>query len=67
MKINTKPNKKTVFIDPNPVRVREMLDANGNVIDFRTKQIIRKADQSWGFISWAVVALGAISSEVSYL
>ena len=39
-------NKKSVFIDPNPVRVREMLDRDGNVIDPRTKQIIKKAEDN---------------------
>lgn len=37
--------KPSTFIDPNPIRVREMLDKAGNVIDPRTKQIIRKNDE----------------------
>jgi len=35
--------KKSTFVDPNPIRVRETLDKSGNVIDPRTKQIIRLA------------------------
>ena len=35
--------QKSTFIDPNPRREREMLDKDGNVIDPRTKQIIRRA------------------------
>lgn len=50
MKIQTQertvqPTQRRTFIDPNPVRVREMLDKDGNVIDPRTKQIIRRADE----------------------
>lgn len=33
-----------VVISTNPVREREMLDIDGNVIDPRTKRIIRKAE-----------------------
>jgi hypothetical protein len=36
--------KKSVFIDPNPRKEREMLDRDGNVIDPRTKQIIRRKE-----------------------
>lgn len=47
MKIQTQQrvissDKPRVSIDPNPRREREMLDKDGNVIDFRTKQIIRR-------------------------
>ena len=49
MKVQTQETRvgtqRSTFIDPNPVRVREMLDKDGNVIDPRTKQIIRKADE----------------------
>ena len=34
-----------VVISPNLIREKEMLDKFGNVIDPRTKQIIRKAEQ----------------------
>jgi len=34
-----------VSVDPNPVRVREMLDAEGNVIDPRTKVILKKVNE----------------------
>lgn len=50
MKINTNEragsSEKSTFIDPNPKREREMLDKHGNVIDPRTKQIIRKAEDN---------------------
>ena len=39
-------NKKGVFISPNPIRVREMLDRNGNVINPITKEIIRTAEEN---------------------
>jgi len=35
---------KTIIAD-NLIRVREMVDINGNVIDPRTKQIIRLNDE----------------------
>jgi hypothetical protein len=34
---------KTI-VATNPIRIREMIDINGNVIDPRTKQIIRKVE-----------------------
>lgn len=34
-------NRPAVTIDPNPRRERELLDKDGNVIDPRTKQIIK--------------------------
>lgn len=37
--------KSKVTIASNLTRVREMLDADGNVIDPKTKQIIRKANE----------------------
>ena len=36
---------KTIIAD-NLIRVREMVDIDGNVIDPRTKQIIRKAEEA---------------------
>ena len=36
--------ESNVVISSNPVRIREMLDKNGNVIDPRTKQIIKRAE-----------------------
>ncbi len=36
------PNKSGVVIDPNPKKEREVLDRDGNVINPRTKEIIRK-------------------------
>ena len=39
------PNEGRVVISQNPVRQREVLDKNGNVIDLRSKQIIRSAEQ----------------------
>lgn len=38
--------KKTVFIDPNPRKEKEVLDKHGNVIDPRTKQIIKTAEEN---------------------
>ena len=38
-------NKGKVVVSANPKRVRELLDKDGNVIDMRTKQIIRPAEQ----------------------
>lgn len=38
-----KSGKARVTISSNPVRIREMLDKDGNVIDAKTKQIIRLA------------------------
>jgi len=38
-------NSSTV-ISANPVREREMLDRHGNVIDPRTKQIIKRAQDN---------------------
>ncbi len=56
MKVNTnqqqrvseqsKSGGKSTFIDPNPRRERETLDKYGNVIDPRTKQIIKKAEDN---------------------
>ena len=37
------PSKGKVVVSANPVRVREMLDKDGNVIDPKSKQIIRLA------------------------
>ncbi len=37
--------KKSVTIDPNPRKEKEMIDRDGNVIDPRTKQIIRKNNE----------------------
>jgi hypothetical protein len=34
-----------VVISPNLIKTSERIDMNGNVIDPRTKQIIRKADE----------------------
>lgn len=42
---NQENKRPGVYIDPNPVKVSERVDANGNVIDPVTKQIIRKADK----------------------
>jgi hypothetical protein len=47
MKINTQqktvPIKRTrVNISPNPIRTREVIDSMGNIIDMRTKEIIKK-------------------------
>ena len=38
--------RKSVFIDPNPRKEREMLDKYGNVINPKTKEIIRKAEEN---------------------
>jgi hypothetical protein len=38
-------NRPQVVISPNIQKVSERVDINGNVIDPRTKQIIRKADE----------------------
>ena len=44
MKIkNQGKEKPTTVVSSNPIRVREMVDVNGNVIDPKTKQIIKKA------------------------
>ena len=41
------PSKRiSVVISPNPKREREMFDIDGNIIDFKTKQIIRKAEDN---------------------
>ena len=37
-------NQAKVSISPNPHREREVLDRDGNVIDLKTKQIIKKAE-----------------------
>lgn len=37
-------DKPSVVVSSNPIRIREMLDKEGNVIDPRTKQIIRRKD-----------------------
>jgi hypothetical protein len=37
-------NKGNTVIAPNLVREREMLNSNGDVIDPRTKQIIKRAE-----------------------
>lgn len=44
---NQTPAKKkaSVVIDPNPIRTRVFLDANGNEINPRTKQIIKPNEQ----------------------
>lgn len=39
-------SQRSVIIDPNPKKEREMLDKDGNVIDPRTKQIIKKAEDN---------------------
>lgn len=39
------PKKPSVVIDPNPKREREFLDASGNIIDPKTKQIIKKYEE----------------------
>jgi hypothetical protein len=36
--------ESSVTISSNPKREREFLDKQGNVIDFKTKQIIKKAE-----------------------
>ena len=35
-----------VVIDPNPRKERERLDKDGNIIDPRTKEIIKKAEDN---------------------
>lgn len=40
------PSKGKIVISTNPVRIREMLDKDGNVINPKTKQIIKQADNS---------------------
>jgi hypothetical protein len=42
---NAPKKKQSVVIDPNPKRIRVTLDANGNEVDMRTKQIINKAQE----------------------
>ena len=42
---NNKVVKRRVGIDPNPVRIKEMLDKDGNVINPVTKEIIKKANK----------------------
>jgi hypothetical protein len=39
---NNKTIKRKIGIDPNPIKTREMLDRDGNVIDPQTKQIIKR-------------------------
>jgi hypothetical protein len=51
IKINEKaktivPSKGRIVISTRPHRVSEMLDKEGNVIDKRTKQIIKKAENN---------------------
>ena len=51
MKIQTREriiggSNKSTFIATNLRKEREMLDRNGNVIDPRSKQIIRKAEDN---------------------
>lgn len=38
-------SSRSTFVDPHPHKEREMLDKDGNVIDPRTKQIIKKIDK----------------------
>jgi hypothetical protein len=38
--------QKRTFVDPNPRKEKEMLDRDGNVIDPRTKQIIKKVEDN---------------------
>lgn len=38
-------NTPKVVISPNLIKTSERIDMNGNVIDPRTKQVIRKADE----------------------
>ena len=42
---NNRTIKRRIGIDPNPVRIREMLDKDGNVIDPVTKQIIKRVNE----------------------
>lgn len=37
--------KIAVAISPNPIKVSERVDENGNIIDPRTRQIIHKAGE----------------------
>jgi len=53
MEININNNERSgqlkrsgVTIDPRPKITREMLDRDGNVIDPRTKQIIKRAEDN---------------------
>lgn len=39
------PSKGKVVISQRPVKTRERLDKDGNIVDPRTKQIIKKADE----------------------
>ena len=39
-------SKRSVFIDPRPRKESEMLDKAGNVIDPKTKVIIKTAEQN---------------------
>lgn len=41
-KVKTNKQKPSVVISPNLKRTRERVDANGNTIDPRTKEIIKK-------------------------
>jgi hypothetical protein len=44
-KVNLNAGRSRVAISPNIKRVSERVDIDGNVIDPRTKRMIRKADQ----------------------
>ena len=42
---NNNTIKRKIGIDPNPVKTREMLDRDGNIINPVTKEIIRRANE----------------------